>query len=282
MIKARIFDLNTPLGHKVSVTEFPSINSNDIVIILSATGVLQKYYAKFSQFLQSKNHTVFTFDYSGIGRSKKKPLTQFNITLSNWATNDIETVLSYIKKQYPLKKINCIAHSLGGQLLGLTPSSKTLNNIILVASQTNHYSFWNGLNKIRIFFNWFIIFPFFTTFFKYFPSKHFIKMENLPKDVAREFSKWSQQKEYYFNLKANNELYHHQIYSNLVGYSCTNDKFAPEKAVDWMVYKFNNANITRKHLIPSNYNVKKIGHFGFFRTHFKDSIWQEFLTDLQK
>ena len=201
MIKTRIFDLNTPLGHKVSITEFPSINSNDIVIILSATGVLQKYYAKFSQFLQSNNYTVFTFDYSGIGRSKKKSLTQFNTSLSNWATNDIETVILHIKEKYPLKKINCIAHSLGGQLLGLTPSSKVLNNIILVASQTNHYSFWNGFNKIRVFFNWFVIFPFFTTFFKYFPSKYFIKMENLPKDVAREFSKWSQKKRILFRFK---------------------------------------------------------------------------------
>ena len=45
--------------------------------------------------------------------------------------------------------------------------------------------------------------------------------------------------------------------------------------------KYKNAKLTRKHLIPSDYDVQKIGHFGFFRSHFKNSIWQEFLTDLK-
>ncbi|WP_431166106.1 alpha/beta hydrolase family protein [Tenacibaculum halocynthiae] len=281
MNTSKQFNLNTPLGHQITITEFPTINSNNIVIILSATGVLQTYYYKFSKFLQTNNHTVYTFDYSGIGQSKTKPLTQFNTTVSNWATNDIQTVFQHIKKQHPTKNIKCIGHSLGGQLLGLVPSNKILDTVILVASQTNHYSFWNNFNKARVFFNWFVIFPFFTTFFKYFPSKSFIKMENLPRNVAREFSKWSQQKNYYFDLKVSNELFHHQISSKLIGYSCTNDKFAPKRAVDWMMLKYKNAKLTRKHLVPSDYDVQKIGHFGFFRSHFKNSIWQEFLTDLQ-
>ena len=69
MSTSKQFDLKTPLGHQITITDFPSIGSNDIVVILSATGVLQTYYYKFSQFLQANNHTVYTFDYSGIGQS---------------------------------------------------------------------------------------------------------------------------------------------------------------------------------------------------------------------
>lgn len=275
------FDINTPLGYQVSITKFTSVEDKNVAIILSATGVLQSYYYKFSQFLQSNNFTVFTFDYGGIGKSKKTPLTKFDTTVSNWATNDIETVFKYVKKQYPTSSINCVAHSLGGQILGLVPSNKIINNTILVASQTNHFSYWKGFRKARVFVNWFFLFPLFTTFFKYLPSSFFTKMEDLPRGAAKEFSDWSKQKDYYFKLKSDSLLFHRQISSNLIGYSCTYDKFAPKEAVDWMVNKYKNAKKTRKHLNPNNYNVKKIGHFGFFRSQFKDSIWREFLTDLQ-
>ncbi len=275
------FNIKTPLNYSLVATEFLADKTESVVVILSATGVLQNYYYKLASFLQQHNYTVYTFDYSGIGKSKTVPLTKFDTTLSNWATNDIESVFKHIKKLHPTKKINCIGHSLGGQLLGLVPSNKLIHHTILVASQSNHYSFWKGFNKVKVYFNWFIIFPFFTSMFKYLPSKLFIKMENLPKSVAKEFSKWSKQKEYYFSKKILTEKYHHQITKKITAYSCTNDKFAPKKAVDWLTNTYTNAITTRKHLLPKDYKVQEIGHFGFFRKQFKDSIWKEFLQDLQ-
>lgn len=273
--------IHTPLNYSLVATEFLADKTESVVVILSATGVLQTFYYKLACFLQQYNYTVYTFDYGGIGKSKIVPLTKFDTTLSNWATNDIESVFNHIKKLHPVKKINCIGHSLGGQLLGLVPSNKLINNVILVASQSNHYSFWKGFNKVRVYFNWFVIFPLFSYIFKYFPSKSFIKMENLPKSVGKEFSKWSKQKEYYFSKKILTEKYHYQITKKITAYSCTNDKFAPKKAVDWLTNTYTNAISIRKHLISKDYDVQEIGHFGFFRKQFKDSIWKEFLQDLQ-
>ena len=36
----------------------------------------------------------------------------------------------------------------------------------------------------------------------------------------------------------------------------------------------------RIHWNPKDFDVKKLGHFGFFRSKFKDSIWQAFLKNL--
>lgn len=281
MTKLKELQINTPLNYPITITAFASKTTKAIVIILPATGVLQTYYAKLARFLQKNNYTVYTFDYGGIGKSKMKPLTKFDTSLSNWATNDIESVFKYINKLHPSKKINCIGHSLGGQLLGLVPSNKLINNIILAASPSNHYSFWDGFEKTKNFFNWFVIFPFFTTFFKYFPSKFFMKMENLPKSMAKEFYTWSQENDYYFSSKINLKKYHYQIKNKLTSYSTVNDPYAPKKAVDWLTKKYSNATIIRKHLLPKNYNVKNIGHFGFFKQKFENTIWQEYLKDLQ-
>lgn len=273
--------IETPLGYSITITQFLADTTEGVVIILPATGVLQKFYANLSTFLLQHNYTVYTFDFSGIGKSKNKPLTKFDTSLSNWVLNDAESVFKYVKGLHPSIDINCIGHSLGGQLLGLIPSNKIIKNTILVTAPTNHYSFWDGHHKIRVFFNWFVIFPFFSTFFKYFPSKTFTKMENLPKSMAKEFYKWSQEKDFYLSPKIAIEKKHYQITNKLTSYSSESDKFASKKAVDWLTNQYKNATIIRKHLSPKSYNVKSIGHFGFFNKKFENTIWKEFLEDLQ-
>ena len=187
-------EIQTPLGYKLGIREFLSKNSNNVVIICSATGVLQNYYEKFASFLQENNFTVYTFDYGGIGESLKNSLSKFNASASDWATNDIENVLLYAKEQNPNAKINVIAHSIGGQLLGLAPSYKIINKIILVASQSGYWKLWKGKGRLEMFFNWYILFPFLLTFFKYLPSKRISGMENLPKQMAAEWSNWGRHK----------------------------------------------------------------------------------------
>ncbi len=278
-----VFEIKTPLDYTLSLTEFSSdSNQNNVVLICSATGVLQGYYSKFASFLSEFGFTVYTFDYSGIGLSKKENLKKFDTTLTNWAINDIESVFKYIQKQHPNKKINCVCHSIGGQLLGLVPSNNILNSIILVTSQNIHHNFWTGIGKIRTFANYHILIPAVTVAFGYLPSKKIMGMENLPKSVALEFASWGRSKNHVFDIKKEKSIFHHQITGNIVSYSTENDNFAPKKAVDWMTAKFYNAKSIRKHLQPKDYGVKNIGHFGFFKSKFKNTIWQEFLSDLQQ
>ena len=106
-------------------------------------------------------------------------------------------------------------------------------------------------------------------------------MENLPKSMALEFARWGRQKNYLFHYKKTQELFFDQIKEKLTVYSCPKDEFAPKGAVDWLADKYTQANKTRKHLNPSDYGVDAIGHFDFFKSKFKESIWQEFLADLK-
>lgn len=280
MTSIRKIHIETPIGHSIVMNQFITKNTNNIAIICSATGVLQGYYAKFASYLNKNGFTVYTFDYGGIGLSKKESLKTFDSTLSNWAVNDMESVFKYVKKQHPTQNIHCICHSIGGQLLGLAPSNKIFKNIILVTVQNINHSMWKGFGKIQMFVNYHLLIPIITTLFGYLPSKKFMKMENLPKSMALEFASWGRKKNHVFHYKKKDELFHHQIKGNITSYSTENDNFAPEKAVDWMTQKYVNANRTRKHLVAKEYHVKNIGHFGFFKSKYENSIWQEFLSDL--
>lgn len=276
------FEIETSLGYPISVTKFTANSDSDVVIFCSATGVLQGYYTKFATFLQENNFTVYTFDYGGIGTSKKQSLKKFDTSASNWATNDIESVLQYVKKKHLNTKINAMGHSIGGQLLGLVPSNHIINNVILAASQSGYWGLWSGFGKLQMWGNWHILLPSLAKAIGYLPSKKIMSMENLPKSMVLEWSAWARSKNYIFDYKDKTQLFYNNIKNNLTSYSVPNDRFAPKTAVDFLASKYENANVIRKHLSPKDYNVKDIGHFGFFKSKFKETLWQEFLIDLKK
>ncbi len=54
-------------GYALGATLYGS--GSRAVLVMSATGVPQSYYAKFAGYLAERGFTVLTFDYRGIGRS---------------------------------------------------------------------------------------------------------------------------------------------------------------------------------------------------------------------
>lgn len=278
----KLLEITTPLGYVLSATKFVAKDERQVVIIGSATGVKQEYYSHFAEYLAQHGVTVYTFDYGGINLSKKASLRSFDTSLTHWAINDIESVLQHVKKQHPTQNIHYLGHSIGGQLLGLVPSNHLFENVVLVASQSGHTRFWSGIGKIKMLFNWYVLFPVFVNLLGYLPSKKITGMENLPKSMALEFSRWGRQKDYLFHYKKEDELFFDHITGNLTVYSCPNDEFAPKGAVDWLADKYSQANKTRKHLNPNDYGVESIGHFDFFKSKFQQTIWKAFLEDLSQ
>jgi len=275
-------EIKTPLGYLLTATKFLSKEDHQVAIVASATGVKQGYYSKFAQFLSDKGVTTYTFDYGGINLSKKTSLRSFDTSLTNWATNDIESVLLFVKQQHPKANIHYIGHSIGGQILGLVSSNHLIKNVLLVASQSGHTRFWKGIPKFKMLFNWYVMFPVLSNLFGYLPSKKITGMEDLPKSMALDFARWGRHRDYLFHYKNEEELFFDQLTGYLTAYSCPNDEFAPKGAVDWLAQKYTQMQLSRKHLDPKNYNEAEIGHFDFFKSKFQQSIWQEFFADITK
>lgn len=275
--------IDTPLQYSIAVTEFLSDNPNaNCVIIASATGVKQNYYHNFSKFLSHNNYSVFTFDYGGIGDSKPESLKKFSTTATNWAQNDFESVVQYVKSKNPDSKIFIITHSIGGQLIGLVPSNNLFDGVIMAVSQSGSWIHWKGFERLKMQFLWYVTIPLFCRIFNYLPSSHFTRMEDLPKEMALEWAKWCKKPNYHFDCIDNVKEHYDKIKCKIISYSIDNDFYATVPAVNWIASQFKNAEVTRTHLKAEDFGVKDIGHFGFFKNRFKDSIWNVFLEDLRK
>lgn len=276
MIKALDLNIKTPLGHQLGLTIFkPKTSINKSIIISSATGVLQHYYFKFSTYFSELGYTVYTFDYSGIGKSNisTTDLKENKIDLKAWGENDQASVIAYAKSENPKHKTMLITHSIGGQLLAFNKNQSQLDAIITVASQSGYWKHFKGLERFKMFMFWHVLIPALTPLFGYFPAKKIGLFENLPKEMAYQWQRWGKQKDYMFSEFNFEELQFKNFQNNLLALSFPKDAFASKSSVDWLAKQFINANIDRRHIIPEELGITNVGHFGFFRSQFKDSLW---------
>ena len=269
--------INTPQGHQLGLTIFkPEISIHKSIIISSATGVLQHYYYKFATYFSELGYTVYTFDYSGIGKSNinTTELKQNTVDLKAWGENDQTTIVGYAKTQNPKNKLIVITHSIGGQILAFNKHNSQIDAIITVASQSGYWKLWKGFERFKMFTFWHVLIPILTPIFGFFPSKKFGLFENLPKDMAYQWSRWGTHKDYILSEFNVEDLQFKNFNGNLLVLSFSNDKFASKASVDWLADQFCNAKVDRRHIIPEDLGISDVGHFGFFRNQFKDSLWK--------
>ena len=267
-------------SENLSATLFEGGKTETVLIIASATGVRQEYYQKFAQFIADNGISVLTFDYSGIGRSLKKPIKKLNNNAADWGRNDLESIIKYVLTNYPNSKKVVLGHSIGGQLVGLAESSLELDKLVLVAAQSGYWKHWKGMGRTKMWFNWHILFPILLNTFGYLNSKKISGMENLPKNVARQWSNWGKNHNYILSDKSIEQTYYNKISTDLTAFSIEDDDFAPLNAVEWMTSQYKNVKKKSIRLKPTDFEVDKIGHFGVFKERFKETIWSQILNEI--
>ncbi|WP_407557318.1 alpha/beta fold hydrolase [Winogradskyella sp. 4-2091] len=276
MIKGADVNINTPLGHQIGLTVFKPKSSNQkSIIISSATGVLQYYYSKFSVYFSELGYTVYTFDYSGIGKSNKNTsqLKSNIVDLKTWGENDQASVIDYAILQNTDHKIILITHSIGGQILAFNKNVSKIDTIITVASQSGYWKHWKGFERLKMITFWYVLIPVLTPLFGYFPAKKIGLFENLPKFMAYQWQRWGKHKDYILSEFKSDELQFKNFDRSMLALSFPNDEFASKSSVDWLANQFVNAKVDRQHIAPNDLNIDNVGHFGFFRKKFQDSLW---------
>jgi len=267
-------------GYQLTAFRFqPELDATKgVLLVCSAMGVLQSYYSKYADFMASQGYTVYTFDYRGIGASAPKQLKGFEANLHQWGILDITAMIDQIVEEHPADKLFVITHSVGGQILGLSPQNHLIDGIITVASQSGYWNMWPGLSKLKMLAVWYALIPGLSKLAGYLPAKKLNMFENLPKGVALEWARWGRHKDYMMGYWSEKEPSYAQVDCPMIAYSFEDDDFAPRKAVAWMSTRYRNAQLQLRHLKSSDLDVKSIGHFGFFRSKFEQPFWNETVT----
>ena len=251
----------------------PQSSNGAAVVIHAASGVRQEYYGKFAAFLAERGFTALTFDYRGIGRSRPENLRGFAASMRDWATQDAAGALDLLAGEAPGMRVLVVGHSFGGQCLGVIPGNERYAALLAVASQSGYWRHWPGLGRAGMWFATHVALPGLSNMLGYFPAQRLGQGEDLPAGVAREWARWCRHPGYIVGALGAAPQYE-RLRLPVRAVWVADDSFAPFAAVQALLkfYPSSPGEIVEVH--PRLVGAQKIGHFGFFRERFRDTLWQ--------
>lgn len=268
----------------LSATRFsPENPTSKIVLINSATGVKQKFYASFAAYLAKEGYTVYTYDYRGIGHSRPKSLRGFKSTMRDWGTWDYHTMLQNIFQTHVNARVIVVGHSVGGQLVAFSPLTSKVEAVVMIGAQTPYIKNFKSTNQtLKLYFFWYFLIPFFTKVFGYFPASKLALFEDLPSGVARQWARWAKSENYLFDEFPEDKKKFEQLQVPALMVNFTDDKLAPADAVNDLMSHYSQLKWSQWQLKPDDVMQKSIGHFGFFKKDVQQSLWAETVTWMSK
>ena len=261
-------------GYRLGATLFqPAASNGRSVMVMAATGVPQAYYGKFAAFLAERGFTVLTFDYRGVGRSLHGPLRQVQARMRDWALLDGASAFDFLESTN--QKLFVVGHSFGGQALGLLPKPERIAAALTVGSQSGYWRHWPlPFGRAWMWAAAHVGMRITPHLLGYFPGSRLGLGEDLPAGVLAEWGEWCRHPRYLVGTLGVESEYA-RFKAPLRLYAFTDDAFAPPRAVEELAILYPNSKAEVRRVEPRELNERSIGHFGFFRERFRDSLWRE-------
>ena len=258
----------------------PAGKPKAVVIINAATGVRQRYYASFANWLATERDLAcITYDYRDFGESLRRSLRASKATMVDWCVHDVTAVRDHVWSLLPGVPIWHLGHSIGGMGLPFQDGTSQIERVITVASGPVHLhdhpwpyraiagAFWYGPGPIA------------TKAMGYMPGRKLGVGPDLPSGVYWQWRKWCTTRGFFAG-----EIGGALPFPDWNGVRCpvkivaaSDDDLVPPMAV-WRTMDFyRQAEKTQLTLKPEKYGVAKIGHVGMFAAQ-NAACWADILA----
>ncbi|NMO17577.1 alpha/beta fold hydrolase [Pyxidicoccus fallax] len=268
------FPIRARDGYALSGTLYPHSGAElgAVVLVSAAVGARQRYYSAFARFLAERGLPTVTYDYRGIGGSRPESLQGFEARFQDWGALDLAGAITTVRERFPGRRVLLVGHSAGGQLLGLADSASEVAALLSVTSGSGYYRLFP--QRLRMAFNWRVLAPALIQAFGKLPGWAGTS-EDLPAGVAAQWARWCLSPDYLLSEDGESRR---QAYASLRlplrAYSFTDDPIASPEAVRALLSIYSEALVEHRLLSPKEVG-QPIGHFGFFRAPFRDTLWKD-------
>ena len=250
------------------------------VVIGGAMGVRQDYYASFAQWLAGQGFRVTTFDYRGQGESLQGPMRAVRADLLDWA-RDYEAVISAARTAIPDVPLYLLGHSRGAQLPGLLKNPAQVDGLLSVAAGSGYWRENAPRLKRMVPYFWWVLVPLATRLWGYFPGRTLRKVGDLPAGVILQWRRWCLNPTYSVGAEGPAAA---QSYADVrfpvLALWMSDDELMTLRGTHSLVKLYRNAPARVERIAPEDINALRIGHFGFFREQFRQTLWPRAVADL--
>lgn len=291
-----MIDLETPLRHALDPVPAAPFEERDVltedgtpiaarfyppaepvrgaVLVVPAMGVPQSFYGPLARWLAGEGFLVATFDYRGMGLSRRGSLRDVDADIRTWAEQDTQAVLGTLAARAGGAPITWIGHSLGGQIVPFVPERSAVAKIITVATGSGYWRQNAPQLRRKVWIFWWGAVPLATPLFGYFPGKRLGMVGDLPKGVIRQWRRWCLDPEYAVGDGEAVRALYANVTTPMTSFSFTDDEMMSAENIASIHGFYLNAPRTMRRLAPEELGVPKIGHFGFFREELRGVLWE--------
>ena len=239
------------------------------MLFANAMGVRQEFYHAFARFLAAHGVHVTTFDFA---------VPHTDVTVSDWAERDLAHMLAEAQAVDARLPLLYMGHSLGGQLIGVTPGNEAVRASLHIAAGSGYYKF-NDRKPLLVRTLWFVYMPLFTPLFGYFPGKRLRAVGDLPRGVTWQWRRWCLQRDYLLSESDEWRARYARFAAPILSYSFEDDDLNTKPGIDYLHSSY--PNVERRHVHPRDVGLARVGHFGFFNERSREPLWHDALAWLR-
>jgi predicted alpha/beta hydrolase len=248
------------------------------VLIASALGVPQTYYAAFAQWLGARGHLVMTFDLRGMGASRPRStsLRHMQGDMLTWAQQDFASAVETLCALSGQPQITVIGHSLGTHHAAMSTAAaqSRIARLLAVASGSGYWRDWAPRTRNLAPLMLHLASPVLTPLFGYFPGKRLGMVGDLPPGVIRQWTRWCRHPGFAWGSEP------HKLLPVLAtarypihALAFSDDEMMSLRGVHKLLQATPNAPSTVETITPQSVGARHIGHLGAFRVQHQDKLW---------
>jgi predicted alpha/beta hydrolase len=245
------------------------------VLVCGATGVPQRFYVPFADWLAGQGFATFTFDYRGIGDSLFGTHPRHcRARKHDWGQLDMPAALDWLRQQTGAERVDLIGHSAGAQLVGLMPNRAAIRRVIMVAGSTGYVGSIRFPTRFMAEFLLRVYLPLTARVLGYSPARRMGLGEDLPAGVALQWARWCRSPGYIenaFGREVSREGYD-DFQSPIFALYASDDPIATPANVQDLLRLFPRAPKQTRMIEPQSFGYPSIGHINFFRRS-RSAVW---------
>lgn len=254
-----------------------------VVVVNPATAVRAAYYHRFAAFLAAHGFAALTYDYRGIGDSRRVDLRrQKGFSKLDWGRYDCDAALAWARQAHSDVPLHVVAHSIGGLLVGLAANNRHVARCLTVGAQ---YAYWPDYAKegrVLMWLRWHLLMPFMTALLGYFPARWLGWHEDLPAAAAYEwaFRPATLEAAYRKEREAGADVLAHfdAMRGDILAIGLADDPFGTPTAILRLLAYFKRSRRHFAKVAPASVGAESIGHFAYFHDRFRESLWRDALA----
>lgn len=244
----------------------------------AGTAAQRGVYLKLLSYLCGQGYLCCVWDYRGSGQSRSGTLRNSTITYSDYGIKDMPAVKRYLDQRFADLPLFVIGHSTGGQQLGFMPNWQGIRGAIMLAVSTGHFTYMPTVYRLKALLFFYGIVPASNLLTGYVAASKLRIMEDLPTPVAREWGDWLTVPDYFFDPRFYGKTVPEGAFKQfdfpIHNIHATDDSISTPPNIDnYWKHVTSSAGISFERIEPASVGLKRIDHFGYFKSIMQEPLW---------